>query len=178
MFSAGAVLYDMATAHRAFTGETPSDIGAAIVTGAHVPVTQRRPLIPDAIDAVIERALEKAPDERYQSAAEMITDLRRARRRLESSPSGVAVRRTRRGARMLAIALGSALLVLSTALLCQVLAVANGTARVTRCSSAASRTARTTRTSTARCARRSRSTSASRRFSTSFQMSGCARCCA
>ena len=96
VFSAGAVLYDMATAHRAFAGETPSDVAAAIVASRHVPVSQRRPLIPDAVAAVIERALEKAPDDRYQSAADMIADLRRARRRLETTASGVTARRAPR----------------------------------------------------------------------------------
>lgn len=114
VFSAGAVLYDMATAHRAFAGETPSDLAAAIVTTRHVPVTQRRPLIPDAIAAVIERALEKDPDARYQAAPEMIAELRRARRRLESTSSGVAVRRGRQG-RLWAIGLGTALLVVAAA---------------------------------------------------------------
>jgi tetratricopeptide (TPR) repeat protein/tRNA A-37 threonylcarbamoyl transferase component Bud32 len=116
LFSAGAVLYDMATAHRAFAGDTPADLAAAIVSSRHVPVTQRRPLMPEAIAAVIERALEKGPDSRYQTAAAMITDLRRARRRLESTATGVAVRRTRYGRRW-AIAAAAVIVVAAAAAL-------------------------------------------------------------
>ena len=116
LFSAGAVLYDMATAHRAFAGETPSDLAAAIVAGRHVPVAQRRPLIPDAIAAVVEKALAKAPDDRYQTATEMIADLRRARRRLESTSSGVAVRQPRQR-RMWTLAVGVLLVTVAAAAL-------------------------------------------------------------
>ena len=93
LFSAGAVIYDIATGHKAFPGDTPSEIAAAIVGGAHVPTTQRRPLIPDAVGDAIERALETAPERRYQSAGEMMAELRRARRKLETSTSGVSVER-------------------------------------------------------------------------------------
>jgi tetratricopeptide (TPR) repeat protein len=99
LFSAGAVLYDMATGHRAFPVASPPEIAAAIVGGTYVPVAQRRPLLPEPIASVIERALRTAPADRYQTAAEMIADLRRARRRLESSTStpAPAPRRRSRG---------------------------------------------------------------------------------
>ena len=91
LFSAGAVLYDMATGTRAFPGDTPAEIAAAIVGRGHVPVRRRSPQIPDAIAGVIERALQRAPDARYQTASEMMADLRRARRPLESSSSAAAI---------------------------------------------------------------------------------------
>jgi len=87
LFSAGAVLYDMATGTRAFAGDTPGEIAAAVVGRGHVPVRTRSPRVPEAIAGVIERALRRAPAERYQTASEMMADLRRARRRLESSAS-------------------------------------------------------------------------------------------
>ena len=93
LFSAGAVMYDMATGHKAFPGDASPDVAAAIVARPHVPVTQRRPAIPDTIGNVIERALEKAPERRYQAANEMIAELRRARRKLETSASGISVER-------------------------------------------------------------------------------------
>ena len=91
LFSVGAVMYDMATGHKAFPGDTPADIAAAIVSRDHVPTMQRRPLIPEAVGNVIERALEKAPERRSQSASEMIAELRRARRKLDISASGVSI---------------------------------------------------------------------------------------
>ena len=91
IFSAGAVLYDIATGTRAFSGETTSEIAGAIAAGSPVPVRTRNPDVPDAVAAVIERALRRAPDDRYQSTSAMTADLRRARRRLESATSGAAV---------------------------------------------------------------------------------------
>ena len=85
LFSAAAVLYEMATGRPPFKGDSPPEIAAAIVTGSHVPVSQRRPLTPTAVEAVIERGLEVAPDARYQSAADMVRDLRRARRALDAA---------------------------------------------------------------------------------------------
>ena len=57
LFSAGAVLYDMATARRAFRGTTPEEIAAAIVSQPPAPVRESNPEVPQSIAAIIERAL-------------------------------------------------------------------------------------------------------------------------
>ena len=112
IFSAGCVLYDMAAGTHVFGGEDASSTAAAILQGAYTPVSERNPRASAALDPIIARALQSNPDGRYQSAAEMMTDLRRARRRLESTAAGipvVAVRRRRRRA----IAATAAVLVLA-----------------------------------------------------------------
>ena len=84
IFSAGAVLYEIATGKTAFPGASRPEIAAAIVGSDPVPVRRHNPLIPHTIEAIIDRALTKPAAGRYPTAAEMGADLRRARRRLES----------------------------------------------------------------------------------------------
>src|SRR4029453_12226103 len=79
IFSAGVLLYEMATGRRAFAAETPAQIAAAI-TGRQPPHPRKiNPRLPAGVGRIIVRALEKDPDRRYQSAAELYEDLRRAR---------------------------------------------------------------------------------------------------
>jgi eukaryotic-like serine/threonine-protein kinase len=79
IFSAGALLYEMATGHRAFAAETPAQIAAAIA-GRQPPHPRKvNPRLPAGVGRIIVRALEKDPDRRYQSAGELFEDLRRAR---------------------------------------------------------------------------------------------------
>jgi serine/threonine protein kinase/tetratricopeptide (TPR) repeat protein len=92
IFSAGAVLYEVATGKVAFPGETKSDIAAAIVSRTPVPVRHHNPRVSQAVGGIIERALAKSPDQRYQTAAEMTADLRRARRQLESTTTAPVMR--------------------------------------------------------------------------------------
>ena len=84
IFSIGAVLYEMATGNKAFPGDTPSRIAAAIVSGTPPPADARNPTLA-AIEPILHKALEKAPENRYQSAADLLSDLRRLRRRVETS---------------------------------------------------------------------------------------------
>jgi tetratricopeptide (TPR) repeat protein len=90
IFSAGAVLYEIATGTPAFAGKTRSEIAAAIVGSDPVPVRRLNPQMPPAVEAIIDRAISKPAGGRYATAADMGADLRRARRRLESG-SPVAV---------------------------------------------------------------------------------------
>ena len=84
IFSIGAVLYEMATGNKAFPGDTPSRIAAAIVSGTPPPADARNPTLA-AVEPILHKALEKAPENRYQSAADLLSDLRRLRRRVETS---------------------------------------------------------------------------------------------
>jgi serine/threonine protein kinase/Flp pilus assembly protein TadD len=79
IFSAGVLLYEMATGRPAFAAETPAQIAAAI--SARQPPHPRKinPRLPAGVGRIIVRAVEKNPDRRYQSAAELFEDLRRAR---------------------------------------------------------------------------------------------------
>jgi len=80
LFSFGAVLYEMATGRMAFLGKSAAIVHEAILNRAPVPMAQVRPELPRALEDIIAKALEKNRKLRYQSAAEIRTDLRRLKR--------------------------------------------------------------------------------------------------
>lgn len=84
LFSFGLVLYEMATGHHAFSGNTPGVIIDAILNRAQVPPTQWNPELPPMLGTIIGKALEKDRERRYQSAAEMRGDLQKLKHLLES----------------------------------------------------------------------------------------------
>ena len=89
LFSLGLVLYEMATGRPAFHGATTAVLSAAILHGAPTPPRALRPDVPEAFDALVMKAIEKDPELRSQSAAEMRADLKRLSRTLaeqDSSP--------------------------------------------------------------------------------------------
>jgi serine/threonine protein kinase len=85
LFSFGTVLYEMATGSPPFRGSTAGTIFADILHRASIPAIRLNPDIPVSLDQAISKALEKDRNLRYQSAAEIRTDLQRFRRDLESS---------------------------------------------------------------------------------------------
>jgi len=88
LFSAGLVLYEMATGRAAFSGSTSAVISAAILHDQPMSPRQLRPELPPALEHIILKALEKDRDLRYQSASEVRADLRRLKR--ESDPNRTA----------------------------------------------------------------------------------------
>jgi serine/threonine protein kinase/tetratricopeptide (TPR) repeat protein len=76
LFSLGLVLYEMATGHRAFAGDTAVELHDAILRHTPAPPRQLNPGIPAQLEPIIDRALEKDREKRYQSAAAMGADLR------------------------------------------------------------------------------------------------------
>lgn len=88
IFAAGALLYEMATGTPAFKGATLAEITTEISTRTPARPRSVRPGMPKALEAIILRALEKAPERRYQRASELLDDLRHARRVLDSGGSG------------------------------------------------------------------------------------------
>ena len=83
LFSLGALLYEMTTGQRAFVGEDPPDVVAAVLSGDVAPVRATFPDLPPELDRIIGRALEKHPDLRCQSAADLRADLQRLKREIE-----------------------------------------------------------------------------------------------
>ncbi len=71
IFSLGAVLYEMATGKRAFSGKTQASIVAAILASEPPPIAVVAPMSPPAMDRVVKVCLEKDPDERFQSVHDL-----------------------------------------------------------------------------------------------------------
>ncbi len=85
LFSLGVVLYEMCTGVVPFSGSTAALIFDGILHGVPAPVTKLNPQLPLALENIFAKALEKDSDLRYQTAAELRTDLKRLRRDLGSS---------------------------------------------------------------------------------------------
>jgi Tol biopolymer transport system component/predicted Ser/Thr protein kinase len=75
IFAFGAVLYEMATGRRAFDGKTKTSLIAAIVAAQPKPVHELQPLTPAAFEHVISKCLAKDPEERWQTAHDIATEL-------------------------------------------------------------------------------------------------------
>jgi serine/threonine protein kinase/Tfp pilus assembly protein PilF len=80
LFSFGAVLYEMATGTVAFAGQSGGEVLEAIFTRAPVPAVRLNPEVPVQLQHIIQKALEKDRDLRYQSEADLLADLRRLQR--------------------------------------------------------------------------------------------------
>jgi serine/threonine protein kinase/Tfp pilus assembly protein PilF len=84
IFSLGLVLYEMATGRQAFGGGTGGAIIEAVLTRSPVSVRAINPDIPAALEAIIEKALHKDREQRYQHAADLLADLQRLKREIDS----------------------------------------------------------------------------------------------
>ncbi len=76
IFSLGAVLYEMATGHRAFDGKTKTSLIAAIVSTQPPPISQLQPMTPPGLEHIIQKCLEKDRDDRWQSSHDIAEELR------------------------------------------------------------------------------------------------------
>ena len=84
IFSLGLVLYEMATGRQAFGGGTGGAIIEAVLTRPPLSVSRINPEIPSALEAIIDKALQKDRDQRYQRAADMLADLQQLKRDSDS----------------------------------------------------------------------------------------------
>jgi Tol biopolymer transport system component len=84
LFSAGAVLYQAATGALPFSGKTSAVIFHAILELDPLPATQLNPSLPPKLQEIISKALEKDRELRYQTAADLRSDLKRLKRDIDS----------------------------------------------------------------------------------------------
>jgi serine/threonine protein kinase len=110
IFSLGVVLFHMATGTIPFRGASSADVLHSVIAESHTPPRELNPEIPHDLARVIDRALCKAPEDRYQSVREMAADLRSIQSQilLRKHPASVRAQRQRR---TIAMALAASLLI-------------------------------------------------------------------
>ncbi|MGH9389191.1 MAG: serine/threonine-protein kinase, partial [Vicinamibacteria bacterium] len=76
IFAFGAVLYEMATGRKAFTGKSQASLITAIMSSEPPAISTIQPMTPPALDRVVKTCLAKDPDERWQNAHDVVVELR------------------------------------------------------------------------------------------------------
>ena len=83
LFSLGVVIYEMVAGYAPFEGETASDLIAAILKSEPPPLVRHSPDVPPELERIVAKALSKDREERYQTAKDLLIDLKHLRRQIE-----------------------------------------------------------------------------------------------
>ncbi len=95
LFSLGVVLYEMAAGRRPFTGDTWASLASSILRDGPRPLNETRPSLPGELGRIVGRCLQKDPERRYQTAADLRNELEDLKKLLgESAQRRSARRRT------------------------------------------------------------------------------------
>jgi non-specific serine/threonine protein kinase len=95
LFSLGVVMYEMATGRLPFTGASPGETVTNILEIDAIPLTKLSPKRPKELERIVATLLDKQPDRRYQSAAELQRELSNLKRRTVPDPLGRLLGRLR-----------------------------------------------------------------------------------
>jgi serine/threonine protein kinase/tetratricopeptide (TPR) repeat protein len=83
LWGLGAVLYEMVTGHAPFAAETPTETISLILQKEPVPLTHYNHAVPAELDRIVTKSLTKDREQRYQTAKDLLIDLRNLKRKLE-----------------------------------------------------------------------------------------------
>ena len=75
IFALGELIYEMTTGKPAFSGKSRASLIAAILTAEPASIAQVKPMTPPALDRIVTKCLAKDPDERWQSASDLASEL-------------------------------------------------------------------------------------------------------
>ena len=113
IFAFGVTLYEMVTAQKAFSGKSRASLIASILQTDPPPVSSLQPLTPPALDRLVQTCIAKDPDERWQSAHDLMSQLKWIQEgRSEAGIAAPVVARRKTRDRLLGAVIGAALVVL------------------------------------------------------------------
>ena len=102
IFAFGCLLYEMLTGRRAFAGDSRATVIAAILDREPPPIAEKQPAVTPALDHIVRRALAKQPDDRFQTARDLLLELKWVAEERPAAGAPPATVRTTRRERLLA----------------------------------------------------------------------------